>query len=151
VIPTVNIRPTSPRRAPASGRRASGFSLLEITIVIVLIGGILALVGAKVMGAKDNSNYKLARTQLETLAQKIESYESDVGSLPESLDDLATAPGNAPDWLGPYARAADFKDPFGTPIQYRVPGDDDAPFQLVSLGADKKPGGEGVDKDIVKP
>jgi general secretion pathway protein G len=117
--------------------------------VIVLIGGILALVGTKVMGAKDNSNYKLAKTQLDTLAAKIESYESDVGSLPESLDALATAPPNEPDWLGPYA--TDFKDPFGTPIQYRVPGDNDQPFQLVSLGADRKPGGEGVNKDIVKP
>ena len=135
----------------ASRRHTSGFSLLEITIVIVLIGGILALVGAKVMGAKDQSNYKLAKVQIDTLSQKVDSYESDVGSLPESLDALTTAPANEPDWLGPYARAADLKDPFGTPIQYRMPGDGDAPYQLVSLGADKKPGGEGVDKDIVKP
>ena len=41
--------------------------------------------------------------------------------------------------------------PGTTPIEYRRPGDDDAPYTLASLGADGKPGGEGVDKDIVAP
>jgi general secretion pathway protein G len=126
-------------------------SLIEIVIVIVLIGAILAIVGARIMGSDKQAKFRLAQTQLETLSGKVETYEADVGSLPESLEHLVTAPQNSDDWLGPYAKAAELKDPFGTPIQYRVPGDDDAPYALVSLGADKKPGGEGVDKDIVKP
>ena len=56
-------------------------------------------------------------------------------------------PGNAKGWLGPYAKPGDLKDPWNTPIEYRVPGDG-APFALISLGDDKKPGGSGVDKDI---
>jgi general secretion pathway protein G len=54
-------------------------------------------------------------------------------------------------WLGPYARAEDLKDPWHNAIEYRKPGDNDQPFALVSLGVDGKPGGDGVDKDVVAP
>lgn len=128
-----------------------GMSLLELVVVIVLIGGVLAVVGAKVVGNKERAEYKLADTHLTTLVGKIEAYESDVGELPESLDDLVEAPANAPDWLGPYARAEELKDPWHKRIVYRTPGRDENPFELVSLGADGKEGGDGVDKDIVKP
>jgi general secretion pathway protein G len=139
------------RRSPVSRRQAGGFTLIEIVIVIVLIGGILAIVGAKVMGGGTREKVKLSGMQLDTLAGKIDTYESDVGALPDSLDALVHAPASAHGWLGPYAKDSDLKDPFGTPIQYRVPGDEDRPYQLTSLGADRKPGGDGVDADLVKP
>ena len=129
--------------------RAAGFSLIEIMIVIVLIGGILALVASKVMGSKDQANFKLADMQLTTLAGKIDQFRSDTGRLPESLDQLATSPG-IPGWLGPYAKAEELRDPWGTAIDYRRPGTN-GPFELVSLGADAAPGGESVDADIRKP
>ena len=129
--------------------RAAGFSLIEIMIVIVLIGGILALVASKVMGSKDQANFKLADMQLTTLAGKIDQFRSDTGRLPESLDQLATSPG-IPGWLGPYAKAEELRDPWGTAIDYRRPGTN-GPFELVSLGADGTAGGESVDADIRKP
>ena len=134
---------------PRFPTRAAGFSLIEIMIVIVLIGGILALVASKVMGSKDQANFKLADMQLTTLAGKIDQFRSDTGRLPESLDQLATSPG-IPGWLGPYAKAEDLRDPWGTAIDYRRPGTN-GPFELVSLGADAAPGGESVDADIRKP
>ena len=129
--------------------RAAGFSLIEIMIVIVLIGGILALVASKVMGSKDQANFKLADMQLTTLAGKIDQFRSDTGRLPESLDQLATSPG-IPGWLGPYAKAEELRDPWGTAIDYRRPGTN-GPFELVSLGADGTAGGESVDADLRKP
>ena len=129
--------------------RAAGFSLIEIMIVIVLIGGILALVASKVMGSKDQANFKLADMQLTTLAGKIDQFRSDTGRLPESLDQLATSPG-IPGGLGPYAKAEELRDPWGTAIDYRRPGTN-GPFELVSLGADGTAGGESVDADIRKP
>ena len=69
------------------------------------------------------------------------------GKLPERLEDLVTEPGNSAGWLGPYAKASALKDPWNTPIQYRAPGDG-VPFEIVSLGNDRKAGGSGVDKDI---
>ena len=131
---------------PRLPTRAAGFSLIEIMIVIVLIGGILALVASKVMGSKDQANFKLADMQLTTLAGKVDQFRSDTGQLPESLDQLATSPG-IPGWLGPYAKAAELKDPWGHDIQYRAPGET-GPFDLSSLGKDGKAGGDSYDADI---
>ena len=126
----------------------SGFTLIELAVVILLIGGIVALAANQIVGAKNKSNYKLTETQLNLLVQKVGEYQSDVGTLPESLDALVAAPGNVEGWLGPYTKAQQLKDPWGTAIEYRNPGAD-SEFELVSLAADKKTGGEGVDKDIV--
>ena len=83
------------RRIPTSRRHAGGFSLIEIAIVVVLIGGVMALVANSVMGSKDRANVRLADTQLMTLAGKIDQFRADTGKLPESLDQLSTSPGLA--------------------------------------------------------
>ena len=71
-----------PQTAFRSPRSQQGFSLLEIIIVLVLIGGILVLVGSRVMGGADSGKVKLAQSQLQTLSGKIESYQLDTGSCP---------------------------------------------------------------------
>lgn len=133
--------PGSPRSAQA------GFSLIEIIIVTVLIGGIVAFAASRILGGGDKAKFKLAQAQVQTLAEKVQSYQMDTGNLPGSLNDLVTQPGGASNWLGPYAKEADLKDPWGTPIEYKVPGDN-KPFDLVSLGADKQAGGDSVKGDI---
>jgi general secretion pathway protein G len=137
------------RRTPNLPRHARGFSLIEIAIVVVLIGGVMALVANSVMGSKDRANVRLADTQLSTLAGKIDQFRADTGRLPESLDQMVTSPGLA-GWLGPYAKPEELRDPWGTPIEYKRPGAS-GPFELVSLGADAAAGGESVNADIRKP
>ncbi len=132
----------SPRKAAQSG-----FSLIEIIIVTVLIGGIVAFAASKILGGSDKARYNLAKAQVQTMAEKVQSYQMDTGTLPGSLEDLVRQPGNVNGWLGPYAKEADLKDPWGTPYEYRVPGEQQA-FDLVSLGADRRPGGSSVDGDI---
>ena len=134
-----------------SRRRARGFTLIELIIVITLIAAVLAVVAGKVISNKKRAEANLAKTQLSSLAAQIDQYQSDVGTYPEELQQLVAAPGNADGWLGPYAKATDFNDPWHNAIEYHRPGEDDAPYRLLSLGADGKPGGEGVDKDVVAP
>ena len=122
-------------------------SLLEIIIVIVLIGAVLTLVGSRVLGGADRGKANLAKSQIQTLAGKVENYQLDTGSLPARLDDLVTQPGNAGGWLGPYAKPAELKDPWGHQIEYRAPGEGQ-PYELLSLGKDGQPGGESYDADI---
>ena len=142
-----------PRRTRAiRGRKATrGFTLLEIVIVVTLIGLILGVVASRIMGSQARAEYKLAETHLSTIAGKIDQYQSDTGALPTSLDQLVTSPSGVSGWLGPYAKAEELKDPWHRPLALRAPGDNGAPFQVVSLGKDGQPGGEGVDADIVKP
>lgn len=124
-----------------------GMSLLEIIIVLVLIGLVLTLVGNRMLGGADRGRANLAKSQLQTLAGKIENYQLDTGALPSRLDDLVTQPGNVAGWLGPYAKPAELKDPWGSDIEYRAPGQNQA-FDLISLGADKQAGGDSYAADI---
>lgn len=128
-------------------RGEAGFSLLEIMIVIVLIGGIVALVGTRIFGTSDQAKYHIAQTQVDTVASKIEQYQSDTGSLPPNLEALVKAPGNVNGWLGPYAKDKDLKDPWNHPLLYKVPGEGGA-YDLISYGRDGKPGGDSVDADV---
>ena len=134
------------RLSPSPAAQA-GMSLLEIIIVLVLIGMVLTLVGSRVLGGADKGKFKLAESQIQTLAGKIENYQRDTGALPASLEDLVAAPANAAGWLGPYAKPAELKDPWGHAIEYRVPGEG-KPFDLLSLGKDGQPGGTSYNADI---
>jgi general secretion pathway protein G len=131
---------------PAPRRAQRGMTLIEIIIVIVLIGGVIAVVGSTIMSNRDRANHRLAGLQVQKVGAAVEQYEGDVGDYPDALDDLVRDPGKG-GWLGPYVKDADLKDPFNNALQYRVPGEDGA-FDLVSLGKDRQPGGASVDADI---
>jgi general secretion pathway protein G len=133
---------------PVPARSAqSGFILIEIIIVVVLIGGIVAFAASRILGGGDRAKASLAKSQVATLGQKIQEYEQNTGSLPGSLEDLVKDPGSASGWLGPYAKEAELKDPWNHPYEYRTPGENQA-FDLISLGKDGQPGGSSVDADI---
>lgn len=127
--------------------REHGFTLIEILIVVGIIALIGTLVANRIFGGADKAKWQLAKSQVQTLSAKIESYELDNGGVPQQLQDLVAKPGNASSWLGPYAKEADIKDPWGKPFEYRVPGQN-GKFDLVSLGADGKPGGDSWNRDI---
>lgn len=130
-----------------SPRRQAGMSLLEIIIVIVLIGAVLTLVGSRVLGGADRGKANIAKSQVQTVAGKVENYQLDTGKLPAKLDDLVAQPGGTSGWLGPYAKPAELNDPWGHPLEYRAPGEGQ-PFDLISLGKDGKVGGSSYDADI---
>jgi general secretion pathway protein G len=139
-------QPTRNFRAPSAAKQA-GMSLIEIIIVIVLIGAVLTFVGSRVLGGADRAKANLAKSQVTTLAQKVEAFQMDTGRLPTTLDELVTEPGDTGGWLGPYAKSAELNDPWGHPVEYRTPGES-GPFDLVILGKDGKVGGSSVDGDI---
>ena len=133
-------------RSPAAAAQA-GFSLIEIILVVVLIGGIVAFAASRILGGGDRAKVNLAKAQVQTLADKIQQYQGDTGSLPGALADLVKSPGGASGWLGPYAKDAEMKDPWNHPYVYVVPGAG-KPFDLTSLGADGQAGGDSVNADI---
>lgn len=128
-------------------RLQAGFSLMEIIIVVVLIGAIATFAFSRILGGADRAKVHLAQAQVDTLAGKIEQYQQDVGSLPPDLEALVKAPAGSTGWLGPYAKEAELKDPWGHPYVYTVPGSS-GPYDLLSYGRDGKPGGDSYDADI---
>lgn len=125
----------------------AGFTLMEIIVVVILIGGIVAFAASRILGNADRAKVNLAKAQVQTVAEKVQQFEMDTGHLPGSLSELVTAPGGAAGWLGPYAKDSELKDPWNHPYQYSVPGQS-GPFDLISLGKDGQPGGDSVNADI---
>lgn len=136
-----------PHRAAATHRRERGFTLLEMLAVIVLLGVIATIVVRQVGGNVDKGKYGAGKAQLASLTMKIESYALDMGAPPKHLQALLTPPGDSPQWMGPYAKASDLKDPFGHVFGYRFPGKHGA-FDLIFYGQDGASGGEGFSADV---
>jgi general secretion pathway protein G len=128
-------------------RRQRGFTILEIVIVFILIAGIMAFVGPKIFEQLGRAKSQEARIKMQHVAGQIELYRLEVGRYPESLQALVKQPGGVDKWNGPYIKEADLKDSWGNDYRYTVPGQGKA-FDLVSLGADGREGGEGENKDI---
>lgn len=135
-------------RRIAAPQRAGGFSLIEILVVIALIGIVATLVIQNVGTGFAGGQHKAAKSQIASVGMSIERYYIDNGSYPERLEDLVTKPANAANWNGPYAKQGQLNDPWGTPLEYRSPGEGGRDFDLVSLGKDKRAGGDGNNKDI---
>ena len=133
------------QRFPA--RRQRGFTILEIVIVFVLLAGIMAYIGPKIYEQAGKAKSSEAKIRIQQLVGNIELYKLEVGRYPDSLGALVTQPGGVDKWSGPYAKAADLKDAWGNDYKYTVPGQG-KPFDLVSLGADGREGGDGENRDI---
>jgi len=134
------------------GRGQRGFTLIELLVVLVILGLLAGLVGPRVMkylgGAKSDS----AKLQIEDMGAALDLYRLEVGGYPNSdqgLDALVKDPGGVPGWNGPYLKKNFVpKDPWGNEFQYRFPGEH-GEFDIVSMGADGQPGGEGENADVV--
>jgi general secretion pathway protein G len=127
-------------------RGASGFSLLEMLAVIVLIGIVAGIVVNQVGKNVDKGKWNAGKAQLQKLAMSIEAYGLDNGGPPERLEDLVSKPSNAPNWKSGYAKESDLKSPFGSAFGYKKPGEH-GDFDIVFYGKDGKPGGEEYNAD----
>ena len=140
------MRNTETRLAPA--KRQAGFTILEIVIVFILLAGIMAFVGPKIFEQMGRAKSQEAKIRIQSLAGNIEMFRLEVGKYPGSLQELVQSPGGAEGkWNGPYAKPADLKDAWGNDYNYAVPGQG-KPFDLVSLGADGRAGGDGENRDV---
>ncbi|HET7188383.1 MAG TPA: type II secretion system major pseudopilin GspG [Gemmatimonadaceae bacterium] len=136
-------------------RRRSGFTLIEMLVVIAIIATLAALVGPSVFRSVGDSKVSAAKSQVELYALALNSYRLDNDEFPtteQGLDALHAAPtsGDAPrNWRGPYLSKLVTPDPWGRPWLYVSPGRaNPQSFDLYTLGRDGKPGGSGEDADV---
>lgn len=132
--------------------KSSGFTLLELLVVMVIIGLLAGIVGPRLFGNVGKSEITTAKAQIDVLGKALDQFRLDVGRYPnaqEGLAALVAAPAGNLKWHGPYLRKDVPLDPWGMPYQYQYPGGkqiDD--FDLYSLGPDKASGGAGDNSDI---
>jgi general secretion pathway protein G len=130
--------------------RRHGFTLLELLVVMVIIGLLAAYVGPKYFSQVGKSEVKTTRAQIVAFEKALEQYRLDVGSYPtteQGLNALVAKPANASKWDGPYLAKSVPLDPWGNAYVYKAPGDH-GDVDLMSLGRDGRPGGDGLDADI---
>ncbi len=128
-----------------------GFTLVELLVVLIILGLVASIAGPNVMKYLGTSKAKTARLQLKEIESSLELYFLDTGKYPSSSVGLAALIKNdesIPGWNGPYFKKAVVPfDPWGESYIYKAPGEHGV-FDLLSMGADNQPAGEGDDKDI---
>ena len=144
----------SARSRLAKRKRDAGVTLIEMMVVLVIIAVVAAMVVPNVINRPDEARVTMARTDLRSIAGALEIYRLDNRSYPSTAQGLSalverpTIPPEPVSWASGGYLSAMPQDPWGTAYVYRSPGEAGA-FDLISLGADGQPGGDGVNADII--
>jgi general secretion pathway protein G len=136
---------------------SSGFTLIEILVVVLIIGLLTTVLATNLIGRAERAKIQLTQTQIRTLSDQLELYRLDNGRYPtegQGLEALVREPPSDPRPRnyppGGYVKADSIVDAWGSPYQYRSPGQFNThSFDLYSFGPDGTDGGEGDNADIV--
>ncbi len=140
-------------QAPGERRRRSeeGYTLVELLVVLAILGLLIAIAAPRLIHHLSAARVQTAHLQIQQLGSVLDIYKLDTGRYPtqqEGLQALVAAPPGEQSWNGPYLKTKDsLTDPWGHPYQYRFPGAH-GDYDLYSLGADGREGGDGENADI---
>lgn len=137
-------------------RLQSGFTLIEIMVVLVILGLLASLLGPQILGRVDDARITKAKNDIGAIETALKMYKLDTGVYPtteQGLNALIEMPETDPvptGWkTGGYIEATSIKDPWNNDYIYRSPTDnEDRDYEIISLGADGKEGGEDENADI---
>ncbi len=135
-----------------SKARQGGFTLIEIMVVVIIIGILVAMVAPQVMGRIDQAQITRVHSDLRAVESALKFYRLDNFAYPSSeqgLEALVTKPNdpNIRNW-NPHGYLPRMpKDPWQRPYLYMNPGQN-SEIDVYTLGADGQPGGEGMNADL---
>ena len=131
-------------------RRSSGFTLLELLVVVAIIGLLAGYVAPRYFSQVGKSEVNAAKAQIDALEKALDTYRLDAGTYPSNelgLNALVQRPPSESRWNGPYLRKTVPLDPWGKPYIYKIPGEK-GEYDLISYGKDGQPGGTGENADL---
>jgi general secretion pathway protein G len=128
-------------------KNKSGFSLVEIMVVIVIIGLLAAAVTLSVRSFLGRGRHGIAKMELNEIVGALDTFNAEMGRYPTEEEGLQVL--LQP--FGDYTEAildSSLTDPWNHPYEYFVPGPNGEPYEVISFGADGREGGTGEDRDI---
>ncbi len=137
------------RRDRRNIRRAnSGFTLMELMIVLVIIGVLAAAVTPVLVSRADKAKVTRAKGDIKHIADQVKLFKMEQNRYPDAMEDLVNRPSFAKDWPeGGYLEKVP-KDPWGSDYIFKKPADNGKEFDIIAYGADNQQGGEGFDADL---
>ncbi|MBA4501011.1 type II secretion system major pseudopilin GspG [Marinobacterium marinum] len=133
-------------------RSERGFTLVELLVVLAILALLAGIVGPRVLNQLGGAKSDTAKVQIGDFEQALEMYKLDVGRFPtteQGLQALIQQPTGATGWNGPYLKKRKVPvDPWNQGYEYRFPGQH-GDYDLMSLGSDGAPGGDGEARDVV--
>jgi len=135
------------KRKRRSGSGISGFTLVELMVVIVIIGLLAALVVPKFVARTDDAKVAAAKAQIHSLKQALEMFKLKTGSYPSTSEGLEALINN--EYENFLEQDVIPLDPWNNPYVYASPGSEGHDFEIVSYGEDGAPGGTDFAADIV--
>jgi general secretion pathway protein G len=133
---------------PPDRRSDSGFTLLEILVVIAILGLLIGLVAPAALHQLGGARVKVAQQSIERLGSVLDMYKLDVGTYPSSEEGLAALtdkPADAENWNGPYVKGGQPLDPWHHQYVYRQPSERaDHDYDLCSRGPQNQSGDNGA-------
>ena len=132
--------------------KQTGFTLLELLVVIVIIGLLAAFVAPKYFSQIGRSQTQVARAQINAFDKALDQYRLDTGHYPstdQGLVALFTQPSNEGAWHGPYLKKGVPPDPWNNAYIYKQPASDPSrDFDIISYGKDGVAGGVDDNADV---
>jgi len=134
-------------------RKQSGFTLIEIMVVMVILGLLVAVVAPNILGRGEEARIGVAKTQIRNISNALDLYKLDNFNYPstdQGLEALVNEPSGSPEaknWNKDGYLPSVPVDPWGVEYQYVSPGSE-GPYDLYSLGPDGKEGGADGGEDI---
>lgn len=143
---------SQPVRARPALRSQRGFTLIEIMVVVIIIGILAAIVAPNVIGRVDDAQITKAKAEIANIENAMKFYRLDNFAYPSSeqgIDALVNKPSdpNIKNWKSGGYLSRVPNDPWGNPYLYLNPGNQ-GEIDIYTLGADGRPGGEGINADI---
>ena len=122
-----------------------GFTLVELMLVVIIIGVLVAMVAPRLAGRSEQAKIAAAHADINAnIASALDLYEVDNGSYPEGLNALLEKPTNAPNWKGPYLKKKKLTDPWNNEYRYTSPGIHNKDYDLQSYGPDGVEGSDDI-------
>ncbi len=129
----------------------TGFSLIELLIVIVILGGLVAVVAPGLMDSADQAKRDTVCLKMNDLKKRLDMFKLDNGNFPDTEEGFQALLSNPDEEKYPGYRAKPYlkklpKDAWKTPFLYVKKGSE---VEIISFAADRKEGGEENNKDIL--